>query len=112
MGADALKRKLSARTQAVQRLQREGRRLAIRFQKNNYSRNRFAFVVPVRVVPKAFLRNRLRRVLAAEVRKKNFLFSSGYDIVIVVKPGQRTAGRSSERDIRGELEALLQKIPA
>ena len=80
--------------------------LFIRVLKNQKEYLRFAFVVPIKHVPLAADRNKLRRMLSGEVAKLR-LSQLGYDIVAVV---HKKAEKSRFKELIIELNVLLLKI--
>jgi len=59
----------------------------LRINKNNLNKNRFAFVVGRKVSPKATVRNKIKRRLAAIIRGEKEKIKLGTDMVIIALPG-------------------------
>lgn len=77
--------------------------LFLQINNNNLHRDRFAFIVSKNVAKKATVRNRLRRRLAALIKKSAIKTVSGVDIAVVVQPGL-------ERKPVKELAIILKQI--
>ncbi len=58
----------------------------IRFKENNQIKTRFGFVVSKKVSLKAVKRNRIKRILREQVRKRINMINDGWDIVIITRP--------------------------
>lgn len=61
--------------------------LFLKLRKNKKEESRIGFVVPKKYFKKAVLRNKLKRRLREQVRKKLPQVKKGYDIVIVGREG-------------------------
>ncbi len=61
--------------------------LLLKFIPNKSDSTRFAFVVSQKVSKKAVQRNKIRRFLREEVRKRMAQVEKGFDCILVVLPG-------------------------
>jgi len=59
--------------------------LSVRFLENNTSKTKIGFIVSKKVSLKATDRNRIKRILREEIRKKILQIKKGIDAVIIVK---------------------------
>ena len=80
--------------------------LFIRILKNQKEYSRFAFIIPIKHIPLAVDRNKIRRMFSGEVAKLR-LPQLGYDIIAVV---YKKAEKSRFKELVIELNALLLKI--
>lgn len=83
-----------------------GNSLFIRVLKNQREYIRFAFVIPVKHVPFAVNRNKIRRILSEDVAKSSLL-EYGYDIVVAV---YKKIEKSRFKELVSELNTLLLKV--
>lgn len=84
----------------------KGSFLFIRVLKNQKDYSRFAFIVPIKHVPLAANRNKIRRMLSGEVAKLHLL-ERGHDIIAVV---YKKSEKSQFKYLVNELSSLLLKI--
>ena len=80
--------------------------LFIRVLKNQKEYSRFAFVIPIKYVPLAVDRNRIKRALSEEIRKL-ILLEHGYDMIVVI---HGKVERNQLREVVGELVNILSKM--
>ncbi len=64
-----------------------GRFLFLKLRINNLEISRFGFVIGKKVSNKAVIRNKLKRQLREIIRNNLSNIKSGFDIIIIVKPG-------------------------
>lgn len=64
-----------------------GNFIFLKFAKNNLNTNRFTFVVSSKISKKAVLRNKIKRQLREIFKKIAFKQQSGFDFLVVAKPG-------------------------
>ena len=79
-----------------------GEALIAKVVKTDAKKSRFGFAISTKVAAKAAERNRLKRFLTEEIRKKKEL-ERGWDIVLVLKD-------KKEEHIKEGLRAILNKI--
>jgi|SRR3989344_7251715 len=80
--------------------------LFIRILKNQKEYSRFAFIIPIKHIPLAVDRNKIRRMFSGDIAKLR-LPQLGYDIIAVV---YKKAEKSRFKELVIELNALLLKI--
>jgi len=59
----------------------------IKLRENNQEKTRFGFVVSKKVSRKAVKRNRIKRILREQVRKRINMINGNWDIIIIAKLG-------------------------
>lgn len=104
------------KTDAIPKLLRHGTPLkndflVLKFRKNNLSHPRVAVIITIKIIPKAFARNHLRRQIYTTLRhilKKND-FTLSYDLAILTRHKSTSAPYSQ---ISTSLENLIKKIPS
>ncbi|OGZ24068.1 MAG: ribonuclease P protein component [Candidatus Nealsonbacteria bacterium RIFCSPLOWO2_01_FULL_43_32] len=84
----------------------EDRVLSLRLAKNNLAVSRFAFVVSLKVVRKAFLRNKIRRRLREAVKANLSKIKTGLDVVFFARPGLAV---KNSKEITEFVERLLKR---
>lgn len=77
----------------------------LKIRENDLHRSRFAFIVGRKVVRKAFLRNKMKRILREVVRKNIRFFKKDADGVIIVQK----AGNVSFQTIENAVNDLLRR---
>lgn len=77
--------------------------LALRMTENNKEESRIGFVVQKKYFKKAVLRNKIKRQLREQVRKRMAEIKRGYDVVILARAGLEKAGF-------GEMDKTLEKL--
>lgn len=77
--------------------------------KNNLGINRFGFIVSKKVSPKAVIRNKARRRMAALARALSKRIKASTDVLLIALPGIEKKGFS---DIKDAFEAALKKSGA
>lgn len=83
-----------------------GNILRISILRTNQNTARFGFVIAKKDLPLAVARNRVKRVLRAEVRRLGGKIKIGYDIII---QGQRASKIAAPAEMRWELVKLLER---
>lgn len=83
-----------------------GNTLRISFLRTNQNMTRFGFVVAKKDLLLATARNRVKRILRAEVRRLGERIKKGYDVII---QGQRASKTATPVEIRLELVKLLER---
>ena len=61
--------------------------LALKILRNNKGKSRIGFIVPKKHFKKAVLRNKLKRQLREQIKKRLPKIKESQDIVIITKPG-------------------------
>lgn len=81
----------------------KGNFLFIKSRENNSSMPRFGLIIPAKIIAGSAARNRLKRVILEEVRKRLNKKPGGRDIIILLNK------KAEEDDIIRELADLLDK---
>jgi len=87
-------------------LRTRGQVLSVIVSRNNQNSSRFGFVVAKKDVAKSVARNRLKRILRAQISAHLKILKSGYDVII---QGRSSAQKVRPAEIRAELTALLKR---
>src|SRR3989338_8139614 len=77
-----------------------GQSLSIFFLKRSQNVSRFGFVISKKNIPKSTARNRVKRILRAEIIKNLKSIKTGYDVII---QGRSAAKENSPGQMREEL---------
>ncbi|PIR41368.1 MAG: ribonuclease P protein component [Candidatus Yanofskybacteria bacterium CG10_big_fil_rev_8_21_14_0_10_46_23] len=83
-----------------------GKFFFISLYKNESLKNRFAFIVPNKVISKAPARNRLRRQLRYFFENNKALIPPNTDIIVTARPG---VGGLDYKEISQELTGLIKR---
>lgn len=84
----------------------QGRYLKIYFLENNLKNNRYNIIISKKVSKKAFLRNKLKRIIKKEIILFNFSDSPKKDIIVLVSP----TTLNNQEDVKKDIGLLLAKI--
>ena len=84
-----------------------GKFLFLKLKRNNLQISRFGFIIGKKISKKATVRNKIKRQLREIVRKNLNNIKSGFDVVVVTKPGIIT---KNYQEIKNDLENLFQNL--
>lgn len=91
----------------------KGKCFNLKKSKNNLNYSRFGVVISSKIIKKAFLRNKLKRIIFETIRDKKLYLIPGEDILIVTLPGiikSFSTKPFDKKEITEELEINLEKI--
>tara|TARA_B100000745_G_scaffold300609_2_gene255975 strand:+ start:7861 stop:8307 length:447 start_codon:yes stop_codon:yes gene_type:complete len=96
-----------ATTEDIQKIVQKGKKqqspnLRIHTMELSHSPSRYAVVVPKKIIPKAFLRNTIKRRVRAVL--KSIQIPDNYSVVVYVKKG---IDRCDTQEIKNQIETLL-----
>ena len=83
-----------------------GKVLFLKTKENDQEKSRIGFVISAKHFKDAVLRNQIKRRLREQVRNRISQIKTGYDIVIVAKPGLEDMGF---QQLGEEVERILRK---
>jgi ribonuclease P protein component len=91
----------------------KGKYFNLKNSKNNLDYSRFGVIVSSKIIKKAFLRNRLKRIVFEMIRNKKLYLISGEDVLIISLPmitKSFSAKPFDGKEIIKELEINLEKV--
>ena len=85
----------------------KGKFLFLKLKRNKLQISRFGFIIGKKISKKATVRNKIKRQLREIVRENLNNVKSGFDVVIVTKPG---IINKNYQEIKNDLENLFQNL--
>jgi len=91
----------------------KGKYFNLKSSKNNLDYSRFSVVISSKIIKKAFLRNKLKRIVFETIKDKKLYLIPGEDILTITLPGITKSFSTkpfSKKEFVEELEINLEKI--
>ena len=80
--------------------------LFLKIFKNNFSINRFGFIISQKVSKKSTIRNKIKRRLREIIKTNLPKIKKGFDIILIIKPN---AEKESFRNFKDEVQKILKR---